>query len=323
MSNLFFNETTQILSENGSLEGLGYRFYHASCMCMSQCSNASIALTVTSPPYWNSIDYDIHTSEGAEAWHREREYKGFGNSFVDYLNNLAKAFLEVHRVTMEGGFCAIVIGTILRKGKHYPVPMLISKILIDSGWEFHQDIIWNKVTGGVKRAGSFIQNPKAGYFYPNIMTEYILIFRKPGAVRRGTRQELEIDELFTRDIANNVWHIAPVPPKTIDHPCPYPEELVRRLVLLYSKEEDEILDPFLGSGQTAVVALREGRRCVGYDIEISYLRMAEQALKEGRGNTRKHNLLPRWEKVEVKRPDRLSKGGFSQLRFQLPPRSIF
>ena len=105
--------------------------------------------------------------------------------------------------------------------------MITERLLRDIGWEFHQDIIWNKVTGGVKRAGLFIQRPQAGYYYPNIMTEYILVFRKPGEFRRGKKQALDIDDLFKRDIANNIWHIAPIPPRTIDHPCPFPEELVR------------------------------------------------------------------------------------------------
>ena len=68
------------------------------------------------------------------------------------------------------------------------------------------------------------------------MTEYILIFRKTGEPRRDKKQALDIDDLFKRDIANNIWHIAPIPPKQIDHPCPFPEELARRLVLLYSQE---------------------------------------------------------------------------------------
>ena len=109
--------------------------------------------------------------------------------------------------------------------------MLVTERMLDIGWDFHQDIVWNKVTGGVKRAGVFIQKPRYGYYYPNIMTEYILVFRKPGVVRRSTKEALDIDDLFTRDIANNVWHIAPVPPNSIDHPCPFPEELVRRLIL--------------------------------------------------------------------------------------------
>ena len=282
------------------LEGEGYRFYCHSSLEMRECADDSIALTVTSPPYWNAIDYDIHANGDKEAWHREREYGAFGRTFEDYLDNIQRAFREVHRATLPGGFCAVVVGTILYKRRHYPVPMMITSRLLDIGWEFHQDIIWNKVTGGVKRAGSFIQRPKAGYYYPNIMTEYILVFRKPGAPRRGKKQTLEIDELFTRDIANNVWHIAPVPPRTIDHPCPYPEELVRRLVLLYSQEDDEILDPFLGSGQTAIAALREKRRCVGYDIEPSYLRMAAEAIRAGAGGKRKYNLIPEWKKVAAR-----------------------
>ena len=276
--------------------GDGYRFYHQSALKMQQCANKSIALTITSPPYWNAIDYDIHSAEGSDAWHRNREYSAFGNTFDDYLNNIEKVFKNVLRITMDGGFCSIVIGTILQKGKHYPIPMLITQRMLKIGWEFHQDIIWNKVTGGVKRAGCFIQKPNPGYYYPNIMTEYILIFRKSGEPRRGMKKALDIDELFKRDIANNIWHIAPVPPRTIDHPCPYPQELVRRLTLLYSQEGDEILDPFLGSGQTAVVALKHRRLCVGYDTESRYLELAQQRIASP-PKDRKFNLLPKFDKI--------------------------
>lgn len=278
------------------LEGDGYRFYCQSSLKMQQCADSSVALTVTSPPYWNAIDYDIHTKKGEDAWYREREYQAFGDAFDDYLDNIKKVFKEVKRVTIDGGFCAIVIGTILHKGKHYPTPMFITEKMVEVGWEFHQDIIWNKVTGGVKRAGSFIQHPKAGYYYPNIMTEYILIFRKPGEPRRGIKKALDIDDLFKRDIANNIWHIAPVPPRAIDHPCPYPEELVRRLVLLYSDKGDEVLDPFLGSGQTALVSLREGRCCVGYDIEYRYLELSEKRILTP-PPSRAFNLVPRFERI--------------------------
>ena len=281
------------------IEGDNYRFYDKSCMNMSQLADESIALTITSPPYWNSIDYDIHTKQGKEAWHRERAYQSFGDTFDSYLENIATVFREVLRVTMPGGFCAIVVGTILYKGKHYPTPMRITEKMLGLGWEFHQDIIWNKCTGGVKRAGCFIQHPRAGYYYPNIMTEYILVFRKAGAMRRDkTQQALAIDTLFTRDIANNIWHIAPVPPNTIDHPCPYPEELARRLVLLYSQKGDKILDPFLGSGQTALVAVKNKRYCIGYDIEKTYLKLAHKRLASP-PPPRKFNLLPVFEKIAV------------------------
>ena len=279
----------------GDVRGEGFRFYRQSAETMQQCADNSVALTVTSPPYWNAIDYDIHTRQD-EAWYREREYQAFGATFEEYLDKIEVVFSEVLRATVPGGFCAIVVGTILHKGTHYPAPMLITQRMCASGWEFHQDVIWNKVTGGVKRAGSFIQRPQSGYYYPNIMTEYILIFRKPGRPRRGIAKALDIDDLFTRDIANNIWHIAPIPPGSIEHPCPYPEELVRRLVLLYSDEGDEVLDPFLGSGQTAIAAIRQGRTCVGYDIEQSYLALSAERLKS-LPPQRKANLVPRYEKI--------------------------
>ena len=225
-----------------TVEGDGYCLYNQSCAKMPQIENNKVALTITSPPYWNAIDYDIHAKDNG-AWHREREYVTFGDTYEHYLENIERVFEEVLRVTIDGGFCAIVIGTILYKGKHYATPMAITERMQRIGWQFHQDIIWNKVTGGVRRAGSYIQHSFAGYYYPNIMTEYILIFRKQGEMRRDNRKAIAVDELFTKDIANNVWHIAPVPPKKINHPCPYPAELVRRVLLLYSQVGDVILDP--------------------------------------------------------------------------------
>ena len=277
------------------LSGPNYRFYCQSARATPQCADGSAALTVTSPPYWNAIDYDAHARKGRAVWYRSRKYNDCGDTYEAWLANIAGVFQEVQRATLAGGFCAIVVGTILHQGRHFPAPMMLTQRLLEQGWEFHQDIVWNKVTGGVKRAGAFIQHPKAGYYYPNIMTEYILVFRKAGPLRRGRAQALPIDALFKRDIANNIWHIAPIPPHQIAHPCPYPEELVRRLVLLYSQPGDLVLDPFLGSGQSARVALRHGRTCVGYDIVPAYLRLAQSRL--GAPDTRRFQLLPKMEKA--------------------------
>ncbi len=277
------------IKHKGIIEGEGYTLYNKSCIKMPQLADNSIPLTITSPPYWNAIDYDIHAKD-KKAWHRERQYIAFGNTYEEYLKNIQRVFKEVLRATTEGGFCAIVIGTILYNGKHYPTPMAITERMQTIGWDFHQDIIWNKVTGGVRRAGSYIQHPYAGYYYPNIMTEYILIFRKQGKVRRGNTTAIAVDEVFTRDIANNIWHIAPVPPNTIEHPCPYPEEIARRLILLYSQQGDTILDPFIGSGQTAISAIRYNRECIGYDIELRYLEYAQRRI-ENPPSFRKHQLI--------------------------------
>lgn len=253
---------------------------------LSVLDDDSVALTVTSPPYWNAIDYDIHVN-GTNEWYRTRKYsKGYGD-YLEYLGWLEKVFRPLLGKTRPGGLCAVVIGTVLMDGEHYPLPFDFTARMVEWGWVFHQDFIWHKVTGGVKRAGVFIQKPFPGYFYPNIMTEYILVFRKPGPSVFAGRSEkerenarLEIDDLFKKELANTVWHIAPVPPGHLNHPCPFPEEIPFRLIQLYTYHDDLVFDPFLGSGQTTKVAHHLGRRFLGMDIEAAYVEYAKKRLKE-------------------------------------------
>jgi site-specific DNA-methyltransferase (adenine-specific) len=274
---------------------------------MPELADDSVALTVTSPPYWNAIDYDRHAADASQ-YYRTRQYATGFQAYEDYLDWLDRIFDEVLRVTRPGGVCAVVIGTVLLKGKLYPVPFDFTSRLVRRGWEFHQDIIWHKCTAGVKRAGVAIQNPYPGYYYPNIMNEYILLFRKPGPkIYEGrTKAEKEnaaypIDRIFTMDIANNIWHIAPVPPNTIAHPAPFPEEIPYRLIQLYSYPNDLVLDPFAGSGQTLKVAHHLGRRYVGYEIIAKYVALAQQRIHEPL-HIRKEQLIAVFEKTPLTPP---------------------
>lgn len=280
-----------------------------SCETLPELADGSVALTVTSPPYWNAIDYDRHAVDKAQNY-RTRAYAEGYTDYAAYLDWLERIFTEVWRVTKPGGFCAIVIGTVLLEGRHYPVPFDVTARLTRSGWEFHQDILWHKCTAGVKRAGVTIQQPYPGYYYPNIMTEYILVFRQPGApiYRDRTPEEkaaaaYPINRLFTLDLANNVWHIAPVPPDHLDHPCPFPEELPYRLITLYSYPGELVLDPFVGSGQTTKVAKALGRHYVGYETIAHYVALAEQRLNEPL-TLRPQQLVATFEKVGLDEPTR-------------------
>jgi len=262
------------------------QIFHRSCESMPEIVSGSVDLTVTSPPYWNAIDYDIH-AENRDQNYRTRSYTGNFSDYGTYLDWLEVVFKEVQRVTKPGGFCAIVIGTILLDGKHFPVPFDLSARLTNSGWLFHQDIIWHKCTAGVKRAGVAIQKPYPGYYYPNIMSEYILVFRNPGpkiyrdrSSEEKAAAEFMIDTLFTLETANNIWHIAPVPPGTIDHPAPFPEEIPFRLITLYSYPGDIILDPFSGSGQTLKVAKALDRSYFGYETLSKYIDLANKRIEE-------------------------------------------
>jgi DNA modification methylase len=262
------------------------RLYVKSSESMEEVPPESVTLTVTSPPYWNAIDYDRHANDPTELYRTRQYSSGFGDydSYLEWVSGVLARTLEK---TRPGGYLAVIVGTVLLKGAAYPVPFDLVSRLTRLGWLFHQDIIWHKSTGGVKRAGVFIQHPYPGYYHPNIMTEYILVFRKPGdPIFRSVSQERkksarhEIGALFTKEMANNIWHIAPVPPRTLDHPCPFPEEIPYRLVQLYTYPGDTVLDPFLGSGQTTKVAFALGRNAIGYDVVERYVEYSWRRLQE-------------------------------------------
>ncbi|HEX5519609.1 MAG TPA: site-specific DNA-methyltransferase, partial [Candidatus Nitrosocosmicus sp.] len=227
----------------------------------------SCQLTITSPPYGNAIDYDLHVSKKNLEY-----YRGITKTNLDdYIDNLVSIFNgQVYRVTKEGGYCCIVIANEVVNGTLIPLPhLLLSKLVSPNGnWNLHEEIIWHKVTGGTNRYGSFIINPYPKYYRANIMHEFILVLRK-GDVKSGRNLKREIlqatHEEWTKEIANSVWHMAPVPPGYINHPCPFTEEIPYRLMKLYSYIGDIILDPFNGSGQTTKVAYNLDRHFLGID----------------------------------------------------------
>jgi DNA modification methylase len=265
------------------------QIFQHTCETMPELADASVDLTVTSPPYWNAIDYNIHASDASvDKVNRQNYRPRQEENYDDYLQFLKRVFSEVYRVHKPGTHCAVIIGTVLLNGKHVPVPYHLVSIMQEIGWEFHQDIIWAKVTGGVKRAGATIQNPYPGYYYPNLMLEYILIFRKPGdkkiyagrTKKAKAHDAMELDAVFTRDIANNIWHIAPVPPNQLPHPCPFPEEIAYRLIRLYSYTNELVLDPFAGIGTTLKVANATNRQWVGYELKSEYIKFACDRVNE-------------------------------------------
>jgi site-specific DNA-methyltransferase (adenine-specific) len=258
----------------------------------------SVQLTITSPPYRNAIDYNMHAS-GSGGYYRGK----LNLNTNDYLDDMADIFGEkVYRVTKDGGYCCIVIANEVVNGTILPLPhMLLSRLVQPFGkWQLHEEIIWHKVTGGTNRYGSFVINPYPKYYRANIMHEFILILRKgdvnSGRTRRNNALPATHEE-WTKEIANSVWHIAPVPPGYIDHPCPYPEEIPYRLMKLYSYEKDVILDPFNGSGQTTKVAHHFGRRYIGIDLVKDYVNLARTRAEREPLHIRDEALIANWKKI--------------------------
>lgn len=265
---------------------------------LSRIPADSIQLTITSPPYRNAIDYNMHVSKNGGYYRGQTKLET-----SEYLEEMVEIFNErVYRVTNVGGYCCIVIANEVMNGTILPLPhMLLSRLIEPFGnWNLHEEIIWHKVTGGTNRYGSFVINPYPKYYRANIMHEFILVLRK-GDVNCGRTQRMEMlpvtHEEWTKEIANSIWHIAPVPPGYIEHPCPFPEEIPYRLMKLYSYQGDTILDPFNGSGQTTKVAYRFQRQYLGIDIIKEYTKLAKERMNNEPLHIRPDALIANWKKI--------------------------
>ena len=254
--------------------------YCKSCEHMDELKDNSVDLIVTSPPYWNARDYGMYVTNRKRNYLRRMRW-----SYKEYLALMERCFRDCYRVLKEGRFCAVNVSHILYKGKHYPIPFDLYFILKRIGFELHQEIIWNKALVGFKRISSSTMFLTPTRFYPNFMFEYILVFTKPGnkitadrTNRETTDSVVIVDSFFRKEIANNVWHIVTVKPKTLDHPAAFPEEIPYRLILLYSYKGDLVLDPFVGSGTTAAVAHALGRKFCGYDTQEEFIDAAKKRI---------------------------------------------
>ena len=238
----------------------------------------SVHLIITSPPYFNAIEYDVHNKTGDAEDYRVGHYF---KSMKEYKTILFQTFVECNRVLNEGRYTAVVVGDFSSGKRVYSLPALIYAIALKAGFEYRGKIIWHKMTGGVRRAGVAIKYPFPSYFYANIMTEDIMLFSKKGKKWRNKRSKFKINEVFTQELANNVWHIAPVPPNANGgHPCPFPEEIPYRLIKLHSASGELVLDPFNGIGTTTKVANCLRRQFIGYDVYESYNEIARKKLGE-------------------------------------------
>lgn len=263
---------------------------------MSKMNDEIVDLTITSPPYRNAIDYTIHAKHGNDP---NKNYRGkLDISVSEYIKDMGNIFKEVFRITKSGGYCCVIIGNEINKGTLEPLPALITAGMVKKGWYLHEEIIWHKVTGGANRAGSFVQHPYPSYFRANIMHEKILVMRKGrNKLRKMKYAFKKLNPIVWKEIANSVWHVAPVPPGFLDHPCPYPEELPYRLCNLYSYEGDVVFDPFNGAGQTTKVANYLKRKFVGIDIQKKYVKYAEKRLQE-KPHLRHESLMLQFKKED-------------------------
>jgi len=225
----------------------------------AELPDSSVALMVTSPPYNVGKDYDEDLS------------------FEEYLGLLENVFRETYRVLQPGGKACVNIANIGRK-PYVPLASYVNMLMIDIGYYMRGEIIWIKAKGA---SGSCAWGSWKSASNPSLrdVHEYVLVFCK-GRFDRVVKGENSVgrDE-FIRDTLS-VWEIPPASAKKVGHPAPFPVELPKRLIELYTFKDELVLDPFCGAGSACVAAKETGRRYIGYDIEKKYVKLAEKWLEE-------------------------------------------
>lgn len=251
----------------------------ARLMTDNQVADRSVALLITSPPYFTGKEYEKDMAAGHVP-----------SSYVEYLE-MVHDVLSACLVKLEpGGRMAVNVANLGRKPYRSLSADVISILQDDLGMLLRGEVIWQKAkgAGGSCAWGSYRspQNPVL-----RDVTERVIIASKgrfDRAIKRPLREErglphqpsIETDEFLEATI--DVWQMPPASATRIGHPAPFPLELPRRLIELYTYEDDLVLDPFMGSGTTAVAAVEAGRHYVGFDTEPAYIELAKQRIAEAR-----------------------------------------
>ena len=226
---------------------------------MSELPNSCLHLMITSPPYNVSKTYDIDLS------------------LREYLNLLKSIFQETHRVLVNGGRACINVANLGRK-PYIPLSDYISQIMLEIGFLMRGEIIWQKGAGaGVSMAWGSWQSASNPVLRDT--HEYIMVFSKGTFERKKADRENTITKEQFMEWTKSVWTINPESAKKVGHPAPFPIELPFRLMQLYSFKDDIVLDPFMGSGSTAIAAIQAKRHYVGYELDGNYIGLASQRLK--------------------------------------------
>ncbi len=233
----------------------------ASSESMDALPSSSVHLMVTSPPYNVGKDYDHDLSLA--------EYRAF----------LSRVWEETYRVLVPGGRICINVANLGRK-PYIPLHAYFIEDLANLGFLFRGEIIWNKSSSsGVSTAwGSWMSatNPTLRDVH-----EYILVFSKG---KYGRKKPRDGDNTITKEefleYTKSIWSFPTASAKKIGHPAPFPLDLPHRCIQLYTFAGDVVLDPFMGSGQTAIAALRAGRHFVGYETDEEYLSLARKRIED-------------------------------------------
>jgi DNA modification methylase len=273
-----------------------HELYQSDSRDLSFIDDESLHLVVTSPPYFNIKDYENGT--GGE------DQLGDIDAYEHFNDQIDQVWKECYDKLVPGGRMVVVVGDVLRSrsehGRHRVIPLhaTIQEHCIEIGYDNLAPIIWYKIGNASLESGAnarFLGKPyEPGAVVKNDI-EYILLFRKPGGYRSPSIEErilstIEADE--HQKMFRQLWDDIQGEPQN-DHPAPFPAELAERLIRMFSFAGDTVLDPFAGTGSTAVAASRVGRNSINVELEENYVDIAEERMRNERGT------LTNYENMEL------------------------
>ena len=231
---------------------------------LSQIEDGIVSLTTSSPPYNVRLNYNSY---------------GDDMPYAQYIDWLANIFTEVFRVTRDGGRLVINIDAMTNrqgdKDQEYirPIYPNLYEVMKKIGWKFRTDICWYKQNAAGKKTawGSYCS---ASCPVIRRTHEYVLVWSK-GTWKLESDEQSDITPQEFHQYTLSTWFIQPETRPLCGHPAVYPEELVRRVIKLFSYPKDLVLDPFNGTGTTTAVAYGLGRRYIGIDIDKTYCHYAK------------------------------------------------
>ena len=240
---------------------------------MDTIADGSVALVVTSPPYFAGKQYE-----------EELERDGIPSSYLEYLEMLTDVFAECARKLEPGGRIAVNVANLGRKPYRSLSADVIRILEHDLGLLLRGELVWQKGEGA---SGSCAWGSWRSPSNPVLrdLTERVIVASKGRFDRARTAKQRaaqglpHVTTLLPEDFLTltlDVWSIPPESARRVGHPAPFPVELPEQLIRLYTYADDLVLDPFMGSGSTLVAAARLGRRYVGYDLDPAYVDMARQ-----------------------------------------------
>lgn len=270
-----------------------HSLYHGDSRDLGMIEDESLHLVVTSPPYFNLKEYENGGSEGQ---------LGDIDDYDTFHELLDQVWAGCFDKLVPGGRMCVVVGDVLRSrsehGRHRVLPLhaTIQEHCIALGFDNLAPIIWYKIGNASLEAGGnarFLGKPyEPGGVVKNDI-EFILLFRKPDGYRSPSVEErilstIEADE--HQKMFRQLWSDVQGEPQT-NHPAPYPIALAERLIRMFSFAGNTVLDPFAGTGSTAVAASRCGRDSISVELESTYVDIAEQRIRNEVGTLTNYQNL--------------------------------